>query len=94
MSAPLRDNLQKAFPGAVGGITTEVHTRLDVELSEKDAQAVTTAIEKAVVAGVRLGFVEAAAQVDESDAPVHIRRFNLTFDVTDDWAERYSNGAT
>jgi hypothetical protein len=94
MSAPERDHLHKAFPDAVAGITSEVYARLDAELSEKDAQAVTTAIEKAVVAGVRLGFIEAAAQLDESDAPVQITRFNLTVDVTDDWAERYSDGAT
>jgi hypothetical protein len=91
---PERDHLHKAFPDAVAGITSEVHARLDAELSEKDAQAVTTAIEKAVVAGVRLGFVEAAAQLDESDAPVQIARFNLTLDVTDDWADWYSDGAT
>lgn len=94
MSALARDHLHKAFPDAVAGITSEVHARLDAELSEKDAQAVTTAVEKAAVAGVRLGFIEAAAQFDESDAPVRITRFNLTVDVTDDWAERYSDGAT
>jgi hypothetical protein len=94
MSAPERNHLHKTFPDAVAGITSEVHARLDAEMSEKDAQAVTTAIEKAVVAGVRLGFVEAAAQLDESDVPVHITRFNLTVDVTDDWAEQYSDGAT
>ena len=60
-------------------------------MSDKDAQAVTTAIEKAVVAGARLGFAEAAAQLDEADVPVH-SRINLTLDVTDDWAERYSDG--
>jgi hypothetical protein len=91
MSALARDHLHKAFPDTVAGITSEVHARLDAELSEKDAQAVTTAVEKAVVAGVRLGFIEAGAQFD---APVRITRFNLTVDVTDDWAERYSDGAT
>jgi hypothetical protein len=94
MSAPDRGHLQKVFPDAVAGITSEVYARLDAELSEKDAQAVTTAIEKAMVAGVRLGFGEAAAQVDESDAPVHVAGFKLTVDVTDDWAERHSDGAT
>lgn len=84
MPAPERDHLHTAILDAVGEVLGEVHARLKAKLSEQDTQAVMTGIEKAVVTGVRVGFVEAAAQVEESGVSLGIKRLSLTFGVTDD----------
>lgn len=82
------DHLTKVLVDSAGPIIRELQARLDTDLSEKDATAVGTALEKALTAGARAGLAEAVAQVQEALPQANIQ---LRQDIasTDEWAERY-----
>lgn len=71
-------------------ILLELWERLDADLSEKDRVAVSTAICKALDAGVKRGFAEVGAQLIEQEVPVELR--NMRTPIEDEWAELYGGG--
>ncbi len=87
--APEFDHLAAALDDATLPICEELRARLDAELSEKDWLAVTTAIAKATIEGLRRGTNELAAQVDEALPAEKEVHWDLDLDCTDLWAERY-----
>ncbi len=90
--APEFDHLPTALEEAVAPIDAELRARLEHRPSERDWLAITTAIAKACVEGVRRGAGEFSEQVDEAlptDREVH---WHLDLACNDLWAERYGGG--
>ena len=82
------DHLTKVLIDSARSIAVELWERLEIDPSEKDVLAISTAVEKAIVTGARAGVAEAAAQVQEALPEAKV---NLHQDIasTDEWAERY-----
>ena len=74
--------------GAVAPIAEELWARLDVELPDKDRQAIATALEKTALAAAKVAAAESASQMSELENPGDAGlRFQLT--ESDAWAETY-----
>jgi hypothetical protein len=74
--------------GTVAPIAEELWARLDVELADKDRQAIATALEKTALAAAKVAAAESAAQLTELESPGDAGlRFQLT--EADTWAETY-----
>jgi hypothetical protein len=86
---PEFDHLAAALDDATVSICAELDARLDARLSEKDWLAISTAIAKATVEGLKRGANEFAAQLDEALPDENEVSWHLDLDCTDLWAERY-----
>jgi len=87
--APEFDHLAAALDDATAPIASELRERLDVVPSEKDWLAITTAIAKATVEGLRRGAQEFSEQVDEALPDESQLTWKLDLDCNDLWAERH-----
>ena len=86
-------------------VAAEMDDRLQVELSERDHLAATTAIAKAAVRGLQRGGAETSGQMNDHwqremrprlaallpnvDLPEVVSNLHLEFTEADPWAERY-----
>jgi hypothetical protein len=82
----VRTDLTPWIVGAVTPILSEMFDRLSVDLSEPDLTAVSTAVQKAAIAGALNG--AAAVQASARDQGIQLE---LTIEDTDydDWAVRF-----
>jgi hypothetical protein len=82
--------LTRVLADEASAIARELWARLEDELSDKDALAISTALTKAVIEGANRAIVDVTAQVTEQLAP------QITMDpmaeVPDMWAEEYGPG--
>ncbi len=91
--APEFDHLTDALDDATATICRELLTRLERAPTEKDRLAITTAIAKAAVEGLRRGAKELGAQLDEAIPEGQVVSWNLDLDCTDLWEQRYGEAA-
>lgn len=82
------DDLTPWIVGAITPILREMFDRLSIELSEPDLTAVSTAVQKAAIAGALNGAAAVHASAREQGI-----QLELTIEDTDydDWAVRYGN---
>jgi len=82
------DDLTPWIVGAITPILNEMFDRLSVDLSEPDLTAVSTAVQKAAIAGARNG--AAAVHANVRDKGIQLE---LTIEDTDydDWAVRFGD---
>jgi hypothetical protein len=74
-------------------IAEELGSRMSRGLSERESVAITTAILKGVVAGVRIGAAEVSAQAIEHGVKIHLNLDEVGLGGLDPWLERYGAGA-
>ncbi len=91
--APEFDHLADSLDDAATPISEELKGRLERTPSEKDWLAITTAIAKATVEGLRRGAEELGEQVGEAIPEDREVSWNLDLDCTDLWAQRYGRTA-
>jgi hypothetical protein len=92
--APEFDHLAESLDDATARITSELRARLECAPSEKDWLAISTAIAKATLEGLRRGAEEIGAQVDEAVPEGQEVSWNLDLDCTDLWAQRYGEASS
>ena len=90
---PEFDHLADSLDDVATPISAELRARLEISLSEKDWLAITTAIAKATVEGLRRGANELSAQVEEAIPDGQQVSWDLDLDCTDLWAQRYGGAA-
>lgn len=78
-----------ALDDAAAPIGAELRDRLEQSPSESDWLAMTTAIAKATVAGLKRGAEEFAAQIEEVLPEGRHVSWDLELDCTDLWEQRY-----
>ena len=91
--APEFDHLADALDDDAGPIVQELRARLGAAPSDKDWLAITTAIAKATVAGLRRGAEECSEQIEEVLPEGRHISWDLDLDCTDLWEQRYGESA-
>lgn len=90
--APEFEHLAESLDEDTQSVGEELRARLDANPSDKDWLAITTALAKAAVIGLRRGAAEFSEQLDEAlPADEHVE-WHLDLECNDVWAHRYAQG--
>jgi hypothetical protein len=82
------EDLTPWLAGAITTILDEMFDRLSVDLSDPDLTAVSTAVQKAAMAGARNGAAAVHAQVREKGIALELTIDEVDYD---DWAVRFGD---
>ncbi len=86
------DYLTEILAGAIAPIAEEMFGRIEVELSEKDRLAISTALGKVAFASARAAMAETAAAETTDGADPSRPSVSFEYPGTDGWAELYGGG--